>query len=283
MIVGAEAFCRRATNPCGMTSWTVHCLECADVAAREALMDRFEREHPVAFPSDRYSVLDGLEVDGDRVEADFAWVGRYLYVTTTGDAGDLAEDTMADWERAAVGAFDATTGTAEEVTLVLDPEAGGDGEVAGGRFEGLPGLGGMDVLYALAMRNQFRFRSYSAEPPVAHRVLHPDAFTVVDAVERFVEDMAEATGIEPTAAGLDFLRSDPADDDRYVFGETYGPVDRDFEDAAGDRAPALADDGPPVPDADLPTPEDVLAPAERPSGDGSGGGLVARLRRLLGR
>lgn len=267
-----------------MTSWTVHCLECSDVAAREALMRRFEREHPVTFPDDRYSVVAEFESANGPVEADFAWVGRYLYVTTTEPAGGPARAAMDDWERAVVGEFDATANAAEQVTLILDPDAGGDDEVAGGRFQGLEDLGGMDVLYALAMRNQFRFRSYSAVPPARHTAPHPDAFTVVDAVEEFVADMAEATGVEPTEAGRAFLRDDPADDDRYVFGETYGPDGGSFagssrplgEEAvpAGGELPAEVRD-----DADLPGPREVLDD-EHP---GRERGIMARLRRLFGR
>lgn len=264
-----------------MASWTVYCLECADVAAREALMDRFEREHPIDFPDDRYSVVGDVDLGGGPVEVDVAWVGRYLYLTTTGAADDVALATMDGWERAAIGEFDAGTSTAERVTLVLDTDAGDDDEVAGGRFGGLEGLGGMDVLYALAMEHQFRFRSYSAVPPGRYTAPHPDAFTVVDGVEAFVEDMQEATGIDPTEAGLAFLRSDPADDDRYVFGETYGPVDREFGE------PSVSAEDPEVrPDEDLPVPGDVLDDDERPDVGRSrrpDGGLFGRLRRLFDR
>jgi hypothetical protein len=261
------------------TGWTVYCLECVDEDGRAALMDRIEREHDVAFPADRYSVTGALTRDGEAVEAEFAWVGRYLYVTTTTGVDGLFLQTVDDWDRIAVGEFDAATGTAEEVTLVLDTDAGGDDEVAGGRFEGIQGMGGMDVMYGLAMRHQFRFRSYCGVPPVRHTAPHPDAFTAVDGVETFVEDMAEATGIDPTDEGLAFLRSDPAADDRYVFGETYGPVEESFAEA--DAAAAASD---PADDEDLPTPGDLLGdgklPADAPDRQG---GILARLRRLLGR
>jgi hypothetical protein len=261
------------------TGWTVYCLECDDVAARESLMDRFEREHPVEFPADRYSVVATVDHDGEAVETDFAWVDRYLYLTTTTPVDDLVLESMDDWKRAAVGEFDATTGTAEHVTLVLDAGVGEDGEVAGGRFEGLEGLGGMDVLYALAMRHQFRFRSYSAVPLVSHTAPHPDAFTAFDDLDRFVEDMAEATGVEPTDEGLAFLRSDPAADDRYVFGETYGPVDGDFAEADAAAAELSV-----APDDELPTPSDLLGDGELPEEDpGQRRGLLARLRGLFGR
>jgi hypothetical protein len=261
------------------TGWTVYCLECDDVAAREALMARFEREHPVEFPEDRYSVVAAVVHDGEQVETDFAWVDRYLYLTTTTEVDDLVLQTMDDWERAAVGEFDATTGTAEHVTLVLDAGAGDEGEAAGGRFEGLEGLGGMDVLYALAMRHQFRFRSYSAVPLVSHTAPHPDAFTAFGELDRFVEDMAEATGVEPTDEGLDFLRSDPAADDRYVFGETYGPVEADFA-----EADAAADELSVAPDDELPTPSGLLGDGELPEDEtGRRRGLLDRLRGLFGR
>jgi len=276
-----QAFSRPGPKARRMTSWTVYCIECADVAAREALMDRFEREHPVTFPDDRYSVVAAVDVGDGPVEADFAWVGRYCYVATAEAVDDLVFSTMDDWERAAIGEFDATTGTAEQVTLVLDADAGGDDEVAGGRFGGVEGLGGMDVLYSLAMRHQFRFRSYAGRPPARHRGPHPDAFTVVDGVDTFVEDMAEATGVEPTDAGLAFLRSDPAADDRFVYGETYGPV----EGAVGEAARPPLDGGDARSAGDLPAPEDVLAPEDRPGddrGEGGGAGLVGRLRRLFG-
>lgn len=266
-----------------MASWTVYAFECADVPAREALLDYFEREHPVAFPDDRYSMVAEVNAGRGTAWADFAWVGRYCYVATRTDGDALVRETMGRWERAAVAAFDADSGTAEAVTLVLDADAGGDDEVAGGRFRGIEGLGGMDVLYSLAMRHQFRFRSYAGVPPVRHRGPHPDAFTVVDDVETFVADMAEATGVEPTDAGRAFLRSDPAADDRYVYAETYGPVDHDFDTSA---AGPLDGEGA-APTEPLPTPEDVLGPDERPSRDGprrgGDGGLLARLRRLLGR
>lgn len=267
-------------EPLAMASWTVYCLECADDDARESLMDRFEREHPVTFPSDRYSVVAAVEVGDGPVEADFAWVGQYLYVTTTESADDLALETVDDWERAAIGAFDASDDVAEQVTLVLDADAGTDDEVAGGRFRGVEGLGGMDVLYSLAMRHQFRFRSYSAVPPASHTAPHPDAFTVVDAVETFAGDMAAATDVEPTDEGLAFLRSDPAAADRYVFGETYGPVDQAF----GAMTSTVADPAVRA-DEDLPVPEDVLDPDERPDvpSPEADCGLFARLRRLFGR
>jgi len=268
---------RAAAEPPAMADWTVYCLECADVAARAALMDRFERDHGVAFPADRYSVTDAVDVGDGPLEADFAWVGRYLYVTTTAAADDLALGTMDAWERAAIGEFAAASDAAEHVTLVLDADAGEAGEVAGGRFRGREGFGGMDVLYTLAMSHQFRFRSYSALPPADHTAPHPDAFTVVDAVETFVADMREATGVDPTDEGLAFLRSDPAADDRYVFGETYGPVDREFE------AFSLPDDADVRADEELPSPGEVLDADERPERPGGDDGLLGRLRRLLGR
>lgn len=297
-----------------MADWTVYNFECADEPARAALMDWFEREHGVSFPDERYSVVGTVAAGGKTIEAEFAWVGRYLYVTVREPAGDLLLATADLWERAAVGEFDAETGTAERVTLVLDADAGEPDEVAGGRFGGREGLGGMDVLYGLAMRHRFRFRSYSATAPTRHRGVHPDAFAAVDAVETFVGDMEAATGIEPTAEGLAFLREDPADDERYRFGETYGPVepDGDANFGTGASAPDAAAsnrDGPPeatasedrpAPDSpgpedlpvsdspgreELPSPEDVLGPEQRPAPDATGAGdrgVLARLRRLLG-
>jgi len=259
-----------------VADWHVYCFECADVPAREALLGRFERDHPLAVPDDRYSVRAAVTVDGERLDAEFGWVGRHLYVTTAEPADDLVFGATEGWERAAIGEFDAGTGTAETVTLVLDAAAGADDEVAGGQFRGTEGMGGMDVLYTLAMTHQFRFRSYTVTPPVRHRSNSPDAFTAVDAVDRFVADMAEATGVEPTEAGRAFLADDPAADDRYVFGETYGPDDGETEAPMPEPLdPEGARSG-----EELPAPGEVLAADDRP---GSGGGLLARLRRLLGR
>lgn len=259
-----------------MADWHVYCFECADVSARERLLERFERDHPVSVPEGRHSVRAAVTVDGERLDAEFGWVDAYLYVTTTEQADGLVFGATEGWERAAIGEFDAGTGTAETVTLVLDSAAGADDEVAGGRFHGTEGMGGMDVLYVLAMTHQFRFRSYTVTPPVRHRANCPDAFTAVAAVDRFVEDMAEATGVEPTEPGRAFLASDPAADDRYVFGETYGPVEAG---SGAPRAEPLDPEGART-EEELPAPGDVLAPDERP---GTDGGLLARLRRLLGR
>lgn len=214
-----------------MVSWRVYNFECEDEAARETLMTWFEANHPVAFPDDRYSVFEQVDAGDRTTGADYAWLDRYLYVTVMGEAGSLVQETAGLWERATVAVFDGTTDTAQQVTFVL--EVGDEGEAKGVRFEGVEGGAGNDVLYALAMEYGFRFRAYSGQSPTTQGTPHPGAFDAVEDVPAFVEEQAAATGVEPTESGRELLADDPAADDRYVWGETYGPVDREGDEAGG--------------------------------------------------
>lgn len=252
------------------TSWTVYNFECADETAREALMEWFETNHPVAFPDDRFSVFAEADTGDGTTGADYAWLDRYLYVTVTGNAGNVVRETADLWERVAVAEFDGTTETATQVTLLLDTDRGGEGKAAGVQFEGVEGMGGNDVTYALAMEHGFRFRSYSAESPTTQVTPHPAAFDTVADVEGYVDDLAAVTGVEPTEAGRELLADDPADDDRYVYGETYGP--------AGDDSGGV--DAVTVVDADTGEFEEYERPGDVPD-DGSRG-LLGRIRTLLG-
>lgn len=213
-----------------MVSWNTYNFECEDVAAREALMDWFEENHPVEFPDDRYSVFADIETEDGTTGADYAWLDRYLYVTVMGDAEAVVFETIDRWNRAALVSFDGSTETATDVMLVVETDAGEDDEVGAVQFEGVEGFGGNDVMYALGMAHEFRFRSYSAQSPTSQITPHPDAFDVVADLDEFVENMTEVTGVEATEAGLALFRNDPADDDRYQYGETYGPVDSDTDD-----------------------------------------------------
>lgn len=212
-----------------MVSWTLFAFECADETARERLMDWFEANHPVEFPDDRYSEFAEIST-GDGVRgADYAWIDRYLYVTVMGEPEQIIAETTDLFERAAVAEFDGRTETVVDGTFVLDTDSGADDEVKGHPLEGPPEWAGNGLMYALAMEHQFRFRSYSAQSPTNQVTPHPDAFSVptkyADDFEGFIEEIAEVTGVEPTEEGLAFLRDDPADDDRYVYGETYGPIE----------------------------------------------------------
>lgn len=212
-----------------MASWSVYAVECEDTAAREELMEWFEENQPVEFPDDRYSVFADIESDdGGTTGADYAWLGRYLYITVMDEAGRVIEDAMDYWERAALAEFDGTTETVVDGTFVRDTESGAEHQVEGHPLQGPQEFAGNGVMYALAMDHQFRFRSYSAQSPTDQAKPHPDAFDAptdfVDDFEEFIERMSSATGVEPNEEGLEFLRNDPADDDRYVYGETYGPT-----------------------------------------------------------
>lgn len=213
-----------------MVSWTLFAFECTDQVGRRELMEWFEANHPVEFPEDRYSIFADIETeDGDATGADYAWVGRYLYVTVMGDASQVIGRTTHLWKRAAIAEFDGSTETVVDGTFVLDTESGAEDEVKGHPLEGPPEWAGNGLMYALAMEHQFRFRAYSAQSPTTQLTPHPNAFTVptefADDFDEFVEEMEDVTGVEPTEEGLEFLRNDPADDDRYVYGETYGPVE----------------------------------------------------------
>lgn len=258
--------------------WTVYNFECADESARAAFMDWLEGHHPVTFPDDRYSVFAEVETDDGTTGADYAWVGRYLYVTVMGDAEGLAQETTDRWERLVVAEFDSRTETAASVTY-LDTTVGEADEAGRSQFQGLDGQGGFDALYALAMQHRFRFRSYAAESPTTQLGEIPDAFSVVGEVEEFVDHFEEATGVERTEEGMALLRDDPADDDRFVYGETYGPVDDDGADDGidavhvvdGQTGESETYDDP----GDVPDEDDGV-----PDGDD---GILRRVREILGR
>jgi len=250
-----------------MVSWSVYNFECADVTAREELMAWFEQYHPVEFPDDEDAVFESVETPDGTTGADFAWVDRYLYVTVMGEADHVVHDSMDLWDRAAMADFDGTTETAVEVTLILDTESGDDDEVAAVQFPGVEGMGGQDVMYALAMEHQFRFRSYSAQSPTTQITPHPDAFTFVTEVDPFVEEMAEATDIEPTQAGLGFIRNDPERDGDRERAPTGESADIDA-----------------VHSVDLETGEveTYEDPDDVPGDDDDDDGLLDRFRSLLG-
>lgn len=205
-----------------MSSWTVYCFECADAAARDALLARFEARHPVAVPADARWVAGALDVGTVTVDAEYAWLDRSVYVAVDGAAmgaaGALFEATLDCWERAAVAAFDGD-GTATDVTFVADTDAGGAGEVEASRFGGAAGMAGQDVLYGLAMLFGFRFRAYAATPPAAATADSADRLAgafdapadVVGDLDAFVDEMAAETDVAPTDDGLATLRDDPAE------------------------------------------------------------------------
>lgn len=250
--------------------WRVYNFECADESARAAFMDWIEANHPVTFPDDRYSVFAEVETDDGTTSADYAWVGRYLYVTVMGEAEALAWESTDRWERLVVAEFDSRTETATSVTY-LDATLGEADEIGQAEFQGLPERGGFGAMYALAMQRGFRFRSYSAESPTTQLREIPSAFSAVEDVDAFVDEFEEETGIEPTEEGLALLRDDPADDDRYVYGETYGPVDRDDTDDGVDAVRVVdAESG------DVATYEDA---DDVPDQDD---GFLDRVRELLG-
>ncbi|WP_410766629.1 hypothetical protein [Haloferax sp. DFSO60] len=195
-----------------MPNWTVYNFECEDVSSREALMEWFEANHPVEFPADDDSVFADYDNGERTVGADYAWIDRYLYVTVMGEAETLVAETLDLWNRAAIAEFDSKTETVTDITLIVDTEAGRDDEIAAVKFEGEEGYGGNDVMYALAMAHQFRFRAYSAQSPTSQITPHPAAFDYVTNVDAFVEDLGDVTGVEPTDEGLEFIRTDPAID-----------------------------------------------------------------------
>lgn len=211
-------------------SWKTYAFECVDESQRESLMAWFEANHPVEFPANRYSVFESVVGDdGAETGADYAWLGRYLYVTVMGEADDIVWHSADRWERAAIAEFDNHTETVVDGLFVMDTDSGAEDEAKVHPLQGPPEWAGNGVMYALAVKRQFRFRAYAAQSPTHQVTPHPDAFTVPTAFaedfDGFIEEIAEATGIEPTEEGLAFLRDDPADDDRYVYGETYGPTD----------------------------------------------------------
>jgi hypothetical protein len=214
-------------------SWWVYNFECTDVPAREALMDHFEREHPVEFPADRYSEFAEVNTPEGTTGADFAWIDRYLYVSVMADAEHLVHETVDHWERAAWAFLEATTETAQDVTFLFDKGAGDPDEAAARQFDGVEGLAGLDVMYALAATDGFRFRSYAAQSPTTQITPHPAALDappdLVDDVPSFVDEMEQVTGVEPTAAAWELLYADVAAAGDLAYGETHGPEDSSGE------------------------------------------------------
>jgi hypothetical protein len=195
-----------------MVSWTLFAFECSDVDARGELMEWFQNQYTVEFSTDGRSAFAEIpDSTGDTQAADFAWVGRYLYVTIIDDAPDLLDQTVHHWERAVAAAFDGDSETVVDGTFV--DATGGVDQITSQSLEGPPELAGNGLMYALAMKHQFRFRSYSERSPTDQETPHPDAFTdpteFVDDFLQFVDDMREATGVEPTKAGMQLLKNDP--------------------------------------------------------------------------
>lgn len=266
-----------------MVSWTMLAFECGSERARESLMEWFEATHPVEFPTDRYSEFAEIETeDGETRGADYAWLDRYLYVTVMGDADHVVWKTTDHWERAAIAEFDGTTETVADGMFLDNTESEADDEVEAHPIEGPPEWAGNGLMYALAMDHQFRFRSYSAQSPTNQVTPHPDAFTVptefADDFEGFIEEMAEVTGVEPTADGRAFLENDPAQDGDYRYGETYGPVDDDADDGV-DRA--SVHDVATGETEEYRDPADVQEALDDADGDRHDASLLQRLQSLL--
>jgi hypothetical protein len=149
------------------------------------------------------------------------------------DAEHLVHETVDHWERAAWAFLEATTETAQDVTFLFDKGAGNPDEAAARQFDGVEGLAGLDVLYALAATDGFRFRSYAAESPTTQITPHPAALDappdLVDDVPSFVDEMEQVTGVEPTAAAWELLYADVAAAGDLAYGETHGPEDSSGE------------------------------------------------------
>lgn len=253
-----------------MVNWTVYNYECEDERARKTLMEWFEAQHPVEFPEDEDSIFAEVSNGDDVIGADYAWIDRYLYVTVTGEAENIIHDTTDMWERAAIATFDGRTETATEVTLIVDTDAGGDDEVSAVSFEGVEGYGGNDVMYALAMEHEFRFRSYSAESPTNQLTPHPAAFDYVDNVDAFVEDLHEVTGVEPTEFGREFVQTDPG-------AERTDESTGSMSDSKGDQDSL---DSVTVVDEDTGEVTEYDSPEDLPD-EKNDGGLLSRIRDLL--
>jgi hypothetical protein len=257
-----------------MVSWTVAVFDCGSGAGRRRLLRRVERDHPVTVPVDRYSTTGAIETpDGPR-EADLAWLGRSLYLTTAGDPTPLVETTVDRWERAALARVDGDDRTVRDGHFLDATDAAGGH--ADRRFEGVPGEAGLGVLYALAMTEGFRFRPCASRVPAGTEGF-PDAFVdpaaAVDDLDAFLDRAATATGVTPTETGLSLLRSDPAGEDRFVYD---GPG------AAGTLAVPFA----PGEDTPAPTVEtDGGAPVDgSPTGAGpDDDSLLDRARSLFSR
>ncbi|MFC6732376.1 MULTISPECIES: hypothetical protein [unclassified Haladaptatus] len=235
-------------------------------------MEWFKENHPVEFSTEEESTFAKVETDSGERGADYAWIDRYLYVTVMGKAENIVHETTHLWKRAAIATFDGRTETATDVTLIIDTNAGADDEVAAVQFGGIDGYGGQDVMYALAMKHEFRFRSYSAQSPTNQIAFHPAAFDFVSELNSFVEELHEATGIEPTDSGLEFLRNDPA----------ATPPEHGTRDAS--TAPSTEQRGldrVTVVDTDTGEVTAYDSPEEVPE-DGTDSGFMSSIRRLLG-
>lgn len=199
-----------------MGSWATVTFECESSAGRRRLLRLLERTHPVDVPVGRYSTTGTVETAGGTADADLAWTGRYLHLTTPGDPRPLVGDTVERWERAAVVEVDRASETVREGRFVDTT-----GPVSGGRLRGADGWGGLGLLYALAMTHDFRFRPCASRSPPGTDVPLPNAFTdpaaLVTDLDRFCRRLQAVTGVEPTADGRELLRSDPAGRDRFVY------------------------------------------------------------------
>ncbi len=225
-----------------MGSWAVVAFECRSSADRRRLLRWFERTQPVAFPVERYSVRAGVEAAGGHRAAEYAWLDRYLYVTTPGDPRPVVVRSAeaGRWERAVVAELDRETDTVVEGRLVRTAGDAVDGAVV----RGARGLAGLGLLYALAVRRQFRFRPCAARTPPEAPDTYPDAFTdpadLTDDLESFVRAMHDCTGVAPTDDGRAFLRDDPAGRDRFVYDGPAGSAR--LTDSRRDRAAAHTPD-----------------------------------------
>lgn len=231
-----------------MGSWAAVAFECRDSADRRRLLRWFERTQPVEFPVERYSVRAAIDAADGRRRAEYAWLGRYLHVVTTGDPRPVvtrAAET-GHWRRTVVAELDGETETVVDGRLVR--AADDPGAVDGATIRGVPGLAGLGLVYALAMRRQFRFRPCAARPPPDVSAPLLDAFTdpadVADGLTSFVRAMHDRTGVAPTADGREFLRSDPAGDDRVVHDGPGGRLNPGDGDEAGPAADTTLGDGP---------------------------------------
>ncbi len=185
-------------------------VECADGAARAALVDWLGEANPIDIPEDDDSVHGELtDASGEAIKADLAWIAEYVYVLTNPRVDGLLEASADRWERAVVAEFDSTTETCTEATLYRSE----DGEpVERARYEGVEELGGQGMVYRFAMDHQFRFRAFAHAPPTPMITKHFGAFDAVvglgwgsDGIEFFERE----TGVSPTARGVEFLEDDP--------------------------------------------------------------------------
>lgn len=148
--------------------------------------------------------------DGESVDGQLAWIEEYLYLTARGDPRPLLSENAAHWNRAVRAAMRGTQfGGCKQATLF---ETIGARHVSEASCKGKPSEMGADVMYDFAMVYQFRFRPVAAtlpEPIMAHV---PNAFGApsdTDPDGEAIQELAELTGVEPTEAGIAFLKRDP--------------------------------------------------------------------------